>query len=68
MAVKEEIEYKQRDSVELSRNAKGEYSWKVKRYYNSPDEPIEHSVGDLKETDLQLREVFLGQKTVMPSE
>jgi len=61
MALKEETEYKQRDSVELTMNAKGEYSWKVKRYYNSPDEPIEHLIGDLKETDMQLRAAFLGE-------
>ena len=66
MAANEEIEYKQRDSVEVARNAKGEYSWKVKRYYNSPEEPIEHLVGDLKETDLQLREAFLDVKAVVP--
>ena len=59
MAANEEIDYKQRDSVEVARNAKGEYSWKIKRYYGSPDEPIEHMVGDLKETDTQLKEAFL---------
>ena len=54
-----ELNYDQKDNVEIGRNAKGEYSWKIKRYYNSPDDPIEDMIADLKETDNQLREAFL---------
>jgi len=55
---KVELQYEKRDSVEVTRNAKGEYGWKIKQYYNSPGECY-LIVGDLKETDRQLREAFL---------
>lgn len=64
---KEELQYEKRDSVEVTRNAKGEYGWKIKQYYNSDDEQINELIDetvseliwDLKETDRQLREAFL---------
>lgn len=56
---KAELQYEKRDSVEVARNAKGEYSWKMKQYYNSPDETVDDIVADLVETDRQLREAFL---------
>lgn len=56
---KAELQYEKRDSVEVTRNAKGEYGWKIKQYYNAMDIPIEDVVWDLKETDRQLREAFL---------
>ena len=56
---KAQLQYEKRDSIEVTRNAKGEYGWKVKQYYNSPDQQIDIIVADLKETDKQLREAFL---------
>lgn len=56
---KAELQYEKRDSVEVTRNAKGEYSWKMKQYYNAMDIPIKDVVWDLKETDRQLRGAFL---------
>lgn len=56
---KVELQYDKRDSVEVTRNAKGEYGWKIKQYYNSPDQQIDSIIVDIKETDKQLREAFL---------
>ena len=56
---KAELIHEKRDSVEVTRNAKGEYAWKIKLYYRADDEQINEIVWDLKEADRQLREVFL---------
>ena len=56
---KVELQYEKRDSVEVTRNAKGEYGWKIKQYYNASDETIETIVADVVETDRQLRVEFL---------
>ena len=56
---KAELQYDKRDSVEVTRNAKGEYGWKIKLYYRAYDEQINEIVWDLKEADRQLREAFL---------
>lgn len=56
---KAELQYEKRDSVEVTRNAKGEYGWKIKQYYDSDNEEIVNVVWSLKETDRQLREAFL---------
>lgn len=56
---KAELQYEKRDSVEVTRNAKGEYGWKIKQYYNAPEELVDGIVADIKETDTQLREAFL---------
>lgn len=55
----EESRYERKDSVEVTRNAKGEYGWKIKLYYATEEQQIEAMVADLKETDNQLREAFL---------
>ena len=51
MENKAQLQYEKRDSIEITRNAKGEYGWKVKQYYNSPDQQIDSIVADLIETD-----------------
>jgi hypothetical protein len=48
-----------RDSIEVSRNAKGDYSWKAKIYYDSATESMEEVVNDLKRIDDMLQERFL---------
>ena len=56
---KAQLDYERRDSVEVTRNAKGEYGWKIKQYYDAPEETADNIVWSLKETDRQLREAFL---------
>ncbi len=53
-----ENRYAGMDNVEVARNAKGEYSWKVKLYFGDHQE-IEGIIADLKRTDLRLKEEFL---------
>ena len=54
-----QLQYEKRDRIEITRNAKGEYGWKIKQYYSSPDQQLDGIVADIVETDRQLREVFL---------
>jgi hypothetical protein len=56
---KAELQYEKRDSVEVTRNAKGEYGWKIKQYYNAPEESVDDVISHIKHTDTQLREAFL---------
>ena len=56
---KAELHYEKCDSVEVARNAKGQYGWKIKLYFCSPDETINMLISDLKEADTQLQERFL---------
>lgn len=56
---KAQLDYEKRDSIEVTRNAKGEYGWKIKQYYNSSDETVDNVVWSLKESDRQLRETFI---------
>ena len=53
-----QLQYEKRDSIEVARNAKGEYSWKVKGYYNIKD-GSEDIVTYLVVVDKRLREAFL---------
>lgn len=59
MAEETILQYEKKDSVEVTRNAKGEYGWRIKLYYNTPDQRIETMLADLIETDAQLRRAFL---------
>ena len=54
-----QLQYERIDSVEVTRNAKGEYGWKIKQYYSSPDQQLDGIVADIVEADRQLREAFL---------
>jgi len=60
--LKEVHEVVRLDSIEVSRNAKGDYSFKIKRYYNAEEEPdvvlgknsYERVVSNIREIILEL--------------
>ena len=54
-----QLQYEKRDSVALKRNAKGEYAWDVKLYWNSEDDDALSVVEELQHIDKMLREAFL---------
>ena len=54
----ETIEYEKRDSIEVSKNAKGEHSWKIKRYYDAGSEDYKDIVNELVAIDGDLKERF----------
>ena len=56
---KAQLDYEQRDSVEVTRNAKGEYGWKIKRYYNASMESVIEVIDNIQYADQQLRREFL---------
>lgn len=57
--VEETILQEKKDSIEVSHNAKGDYSWKGKIYFDSATESADDVVYELKEIDTRLREMFL---------
>ena len=54
----EELQYEKRDSITVKRNAKGEYAWDVKIYYDAENEKIADVVDYLKQTDKRLKDAF----------
>lgn len=54
-----ELQYEQRDSITLKRNAKGEYAWDLKLYYDAENKKIANVVDYLQQMDKRLRETFL---------
>lgn len=54
----ETIESDKRDSIEVSRNAKKETSWKAKLYYNSATKKHTDVVKELVEIDTELMANF----------
>jgi len=54
-----QLQYEKRDSIALKRNAKGEYAWDVKLYWNSEDGDALSVVEELQHIDEMLRERFL---------
>lgn len=54
----ETIQNEKRDSIELSRNAKGEHSWKVKRYYDANSQEFNDIIDELVSIDNQLKAKF----------
>jgi hypothetical protein len=52
-----QLQYEKKDSITLKRNAKGEYAWDIKLYYDGGK--LQVVVGELKHTDAMLREAFL---------
>lgn len=53
-----ELRKDSRDSVEISKNAKGEYSWKIKRYYDATSQNYGEIVQELIDIDTELKENF----------
>ena len=46
------------DSIKVSRNAKGQHSFEMKRYFNSEEMPAEHVIDAMKSTEQKLIETF----------
>ena len=55
---KAELQQEKRDSITLKRNAKGEYAWDMKLYYDAENEKIADIVAYLQQTDKRLKEAF----------
>ena len=55
---KEQLNYGERDSIEVSRDAKGIYRWTAKIYFNAADGNDE-VIKRLKDADTRLRAEFL---------
>ena len=51
--------FEKRDSIALKRNAKGEYAWDVKTYYNPVEEEMTEIVEHIEIVDGMLKEKFL---------
>lgn len=48
-----------RDSIEVARNAKGEYSWKIKMYYSNTDDASTETREAINRIDKKLRGDYL---------
>ena len=46
------------DSIEVSKNAKGEYAWKAKLYFDNQWSPYEDIVDDLEKINAMLEKKF----------
>ena len=55
---KETLTNDKRDSITMKKNAKGEYAWDIKRYYDAETMPVDDVVHALKEADTCLRGAF----------
>jgi len=56
---KDIIVNEKQDSIEVGRNAKGEYNFKIKVYYNSEDTDWREINNRIQDIDKNLRERFL---------
>jgi hypothetical protein len=54
----EELQNDKQDSIEISRTAKGTYSWKIKRYYNFEKEKSKDVIDHLEKIDQELKTKF----------
>lgn len=57
--VEEQLQHEKRDSIEVSRNAKGEYAWKAKVYYDQESEDAAIVIEHIDAVDTLLKERFL---------
>lgn len=55
----ETLTHDNRDSITLKKNAKGEYAWDIKRYYDFESSVTSEIVDSLVVTDHALRMEFL---------
>ena len=53
-----ELRKDSRDSIEISKNAKNEYLWKIKRYYDATSQHYGEIVQEIIEIDTELKEQF----------
>ena len=54
-----QIQYEKRDSIELKRNAKGEYAWSIKTYFDPATDCAIDVLAYLKDIDGNLRSDYL---------
>lgn len=53
------IEVRERaDSIEISKNGKGEYSWKIKLYYSNLDTPSDEIINKIEYVNTELKKRF----------
>lgn len=52
----------QQDSIEISRTAKGQCSWKIKRYYDYDQISDQEVISQIEEIDKKLQKKFGGLK------
>jgi hypothetical protein len=52
------LQHEKRDSITLKRNAKGEYAWDAKLYYDAENENIADIVEYLHQVDKRLKDAF----------
>jgi len=54
----EELQNDKQDSIEINRTAKGNYTWKIKRYYDKSQTEAEDVIKYIEEIDKKLKEKF----------
>lgn len=54
----EEIQNDKQDSIEISRTAKGSYTWKIKRYYDHSKTTHEDIIEQIEKIDSKLKAKF----------
>ena len=54
-----EASFSSRDSIELKRSAKGEFSWNIKLYFDDAEQGFEGTVDELAAIHYALKEKFL---------
>lgn len=55
----EELQHEKRDSITLKRNAKGEYAWDIKLYFDLAEEEPDEVINALYVYDDKLRKEYL---------
>ena len=56
----EELQHEKRDSITLKRNAKGEYAWDIKLYFDAEsNRRATHTLEDIADIDMSLRKGYL---------
>ena len=56
----EEQKFEKQSSIKISKTAKGEYSWEIKRYYNEETTDWREVNNVIQDIDKNLRERFNG--------
>ena len=57
--MEETIQHEKRDSIEISRNAKGDIAWKAKLYFDNDEQGFVNTVDELASIHTLLKEKFL---------
>lgn len=54
----EELQNDKQDSIEISRTARGSYTWKIKRYYDKSQTNADDVMNHIETIDKKLKEKF----------